>query len=251
MTYNLSIFRFQFSPPSARHYHSALSIWLSVDPMADKYPGVSPYAYCANNPVKLVDPNGEDWFENENTGDVKYVRHYRIKDASKLGDGWKWMGGNGMFGKNDNEVIRSNLTEGQACLVDNYNDIISTSYSGTKAESFMNKMGYEKRPLLQDVKYREVIQIMPDAMGPASFAFTEKTETIERTHSYTYAPKGAVASYEIKEYYQGNIYIQQPFLNRRTTTYFERRQYSYVRPTLGNAIRPIISPLIQALEKMF
>ena len=41
----------------ARYYNSALSIWLSVDPMSDKYPGVSPYAYCANNPVKLVDPN--------------------------------------------------------------------------------------------------------------------------------------------------------------------------------------------------
>ena len=45
---------------SARHYNSDLSIWLSVDPMSDKYPGVSPYAYCANNPVVLKDPNGED-----------------------------------------------------------------------------------------------------------------------------------------------------------------------------------------------
>ena len=26
--------------------------------MSDKYPGVSPYTYCANNPVKLVDPDG-------------------------------------------------------------------------------------------------------------------------------------------------------------------------------------------------
>ena len=36
--------------------------WLSVDPMADKYPSLSPYAYCAWNPVKLVDPDGEDPF---------------------------------------------------------------------------------------------------------------------------------------------------------------------------------------------
>ena len=44
----------------SRYYSSDLSIWLSVDPMASKYPSLSPYAYCANNPVKLVDPNGEE-----------------------------------------------------------------------------------------------------------------------------------------------------------------------------------------------
>ena len=42
----------------ARYYSSDLSIWLSVDPMASKYPSLSPYVYCADNPVKLVDPNG-------------------------------------------------------------------------------------------------------------------------------------------------------------------------------------------------
>jgi len=43
---------------SARYYDSGLSIWLSVDPMSDKYPSMSPYNYCANNPVILVDPDG-------------------------------------------------------------------------------------------------------------------------------------------------------------------------------------------------
>jgi len=44
----------------ARYYDSGLSIWLSVDPMSDKYPSMSPYNYCANNPVILVDPDGRD-----------------------------------------------------------------------------------------------------------------------------------------------------------------------------------------------
>ena len=44
----------------SRYYSSDLSIWLSVDPKSDKYPSFSPYVYCANNPIKLVDPNGEE-----------------------------------------------------------------------------------------------------------------------------------------------------------------------------------------------
>ena len=44
----------------SRYYSSDLSIWLSVDPMSDKYPSLSPYTYCADNPIKLVDPNGEE-----------------------------------------------------------------------------------------------------------------------------------------------------------------------------------------------
>ena len=44
----------------ARYYDSGLSIWLSVDPMSDKYPSMSPYNYCANNPVILVDPDGRE-----------------------------------------------------------------------------------------------------------------------------------------------------------------------------------------------
>ena len=43
----------------ARYYDaSLLTGWLSVDPLADNYPSLSPYNYCALNPVKLVDPDG-------------------------------------------------------------------------------------------------------------------------------------------------------------------------------------------------
>ncbi|MBQ0160110.1 MAG: hypothetical protein KBT28_05735 [Bacteroidales bacterium] len=45
----------------ARYYWSELLTgWLSVDPMMDKYPSISPYAYCVWNPVILVDPDGRE-----------------------------------------------------------------------------------------------------------------------------------------------------------------------------------------------
>ena len=40
--------------------HTLITAWLSVDPMADKYPSISPYNYCMWNPMALVDPNGND-----------------------------------------------------------------------------------------------------------------------------------------------------------------------------------------------
>ena len=33
-------------------------MWLSVDPLAEEYPQISPYSYCMWNPVKFVDPDG-------------------------------------------------------------------------------------------------------------------------------------------------------------------------------------------------
>jgi RHS repeat-associated protein len=43
----------------SRYYSSDLSVWLSVDPMSDKYASLSPYVYCADNPVLFKDPNGD------------------------------------------------------------------------------------------------------------------------------------------------------------------------------------------------
>ncbi len=40
--------------------HELMTMWLSVDPMADKHPSISPYNYCMWSPIKLVDPNGMD-----------------------------------------------------------------------------------------------------------------------------------------------------------------------------------------------
>jgi RHS repeat-associated protein len=44
---------------SARHMDAARGVFTTMDPLAEKYYDISPYAYCANNPINSIDINGD------------------------------------------------------------------------------------------------------------------------------------------------------------------------------------------------
>ncbi len=44
----------------ARQHDPILARWDRIDPLCEKYYSTSPYAYCLNNPVKNVDPDGKE-----------------------------------------------------------------------------------------------------------------------------------------------------------------------------------------------
>ena len=98
--------------------HELMSMWLSVDPMADKYPSISPYAYCAWNPVKLVDPDGRE------------IGDYYDTKGNYLGwDGKQDM--NVYIVKNQKSInkIISNTNNKKTTSSSNVNIAVSTNYA--------------------------------------------------------------------------------------------------------------------------
>ena len=56
----------------ARRYDPGLCRFTSPDPLAEKYPSVSPYAYCGNDPVNKVDPDGMDWYQKAGSNEYEW-----------------------------------------------------------------------------------------------------------------------------------------------------------------------------------
>lgn len=48
----------------ARFYDPQIGRWHAIDPSAETYLSWTPYNYCANNPMNIIDPNGMDWYES-------------------------------------------------------------------------------------------------------------------------------------------------------------------------------------------
>ena len=59
----------------ARLYDPAIGRTLTPDPLCEKYYSVSPYSWCANNPIRFVDPTGLAWrptFDEDQEGNRTY-----------------------------------------------------------------------------------------------------------------------------------------------------------------------------------
>ena len=96
----------------ARYYDKNLGIWISPDPMAEDYPGVSPYAYCAGNPVNRIDPDGKDWYKDI---DGTYQYNPNVSSQKDLGRGQLYKGKiireNGTYYRKDGSILYNNETK--------------------------------------------------------------------------------------------------------------------------------------------
>ncbi len=70
-------------------YDPCTARWISQDPLAEKYYFVSPYAFCSNNPVNFVDPDGMDIWTINKYGYISWVsesEEHRLYATDKDGE---------------------------------------------------------------------------------------------------------------------------------------------------------------------
>ena len=81
----------------ARYYEPRLSLWMSTDPLQEKYPNINTYCYTINNPIIFIDPDGKDWFKYQAKNEKTATWHYhKGSSAIYIGtDGKKHTSNNG------------------------------------------------------------------------------------------------------------------------------------------------------------
>ena len=75
----------------ARQYSPTLRRWMTPDPLSEKYYGVSPYAFCNNNPVNFVDPDGKyiDKASRREWNNNKRIIQEKIDNLEYLASMWE------------------------------------------------------------------------------------------------------------------------------------------------------------------
>ena len=94
----------------ARWYYPAIMRTTTMDPMCEKYYSTSPYAWCSNNPVNYIDPDGRDWYKNSDSTAVLWRNSHEetidINSVSyqNIGDKYSYTIGNDTYTYHQNEL---------------------------------------------------------------------------------------------------------------------------------------------------
>ena len=105
----------------ARMYDPLLGQFISVDPLYAKYPGVSAYTYCMNNPVAYWDPTGEATFD---------------KDGNKIDDNGGKETNYFKVGRNTFELPRKEVLQGAREVLNAANSPAANSALGSNTREF-------------------------------------------------------------------------------------------------------------------
>ena len=132
----------------ARMYYPAILRTPTLDPLSEKYSNISPYAWCAGNPVNAVDLDGREMsdFEDKDGNKISHVEDgsnavYQLKGTDQTNESFKFIGFNNQGGKNEVSVEGA-ITGAQDYVTNNYTKCNqSVNFVGRTYESAVNAQG--------------------------------------------------------------------------------------------------------------
>jgi RHS repeat-associated protein len=158
----------------ARYYNPKFSIWLSTDPLAEKYPNFNPYSYCYQNPINFIDPTGmegDDWYENKLTGEIKWFDDNRSECSDNKGNDWNHLSSdkNLSIDRNGKHIDGFVSKNGKSNLffwdiVNNVKDL-AQSLIDSKKVTFGSLHPSPSKPIYKDDKANAIDNIIDAANG--------------------------------------------------------------------------------------
>lgn len=121
----------------ARFYDPVIARWHSPDPLAEKFFCITPFAYCANNPIRYFDPTGMEFSE----------------------DAWKWV--NKMM-----DDIKKRMADNNKTIEEKKAQLKSGGLSERKEKALNRKIGRleSQNTQLESVKSEVAILAASDQM---------------------------------------------------------------------------------------
>ena len=235
----------------ARMYYPAIMRTTTLDPLAEKYYSMSPYAWCGNNPVNRIDPDGMDWFENQKTGAMYYNSTYGQDDVGKQGmsgEGWSWLGANGMFMKDSKDFENSDVAilgknggnfgtdlvwDGKGFKSIAYNTLSMDSKTATKV---LSGLGYEQKPLVANVHTINNTYTHPDGEIQITISDPSNRDEFEKVFLWTYAKKESIPTFDVISNYRRIKDGFDPNIMMIKNESWQKRRYNYNQTKNNNIL---------------
>ncbi len=103
--------------------------WLSADELAEKYYSISPYSFCAGNPVNIIDPDGRDIWTIDKNGNIKWEEKSKTHILYSL--------------DNNGNRSKSHISISNRSILDNLTKTESKTKRGVPVSSYTSSTGID------------------------------------------------------------------------------------------------------------
>lgn len=157
----------------ARNYDPLLCRFTQMDPLSETDYGMNPFAYCGNNPVINIDPDGRDWFETD-----QGFLHWQpnVHSQSDLQEGYNYIG---------ESIIRDNVTyrdDGTIMFPNESQAYKRMAYQEKRSKTPKKPRGKEQMAFILD---NGSVLVMPDNWNDSESSTYKQTGINRENHVLT------------------------------------------------------------------